>query len=325
MKDIECMVRECSVCQEHQRSQSAQPLVPHEVPQRPWEVIGTDIFIIDGVDYLLVADYFSKVPFVRRIRGSTTSTSVISLMKQIFREQGIPRKVISDNGPQYAAADFKEFTTEWDFEHATSSPRYPQSNGFAERMVQTMKNTITKARKSDIDPDLALLRLITTPVDSNISTPAELLHGHRLKDNMPTISSENPMQADTRRKLINKQAKQRYAHDRKATRDLPQLNVGQRVLHQDQDSGRWSPAIVTGVAEEPRSYVIETPNGSSIRRNRRHLHLLMPPKRVTFAEPVSNGQDSADSGRQETPGSSSTHSGRITRKPQRLVEDENWH
>ncbi len=106
------------------------------------------------------------------------------------------------------------------------------------------------------------------------------------------------MEANTRRKLLSKQAKQWHAHDWKATRDLLQLKVGQRVLHQDQDSGCWSPAIVAGVAEEPRSYIIEALNGSSIRRDRQHILMLF--KWVTFAEPLSNHQDSTDSGCQDT-------------------------
>ncbi len=118
MDDIECIARQCAQCLPRTQlqckiSQNA-PLVPQEVPQQPWEVIRTDFFIIN-VNFLLVAifcplfaHYFFKVPFVGWIRRFT-STSVIGLMKHIFRDQGMPRKVFSDNGQQYVAADFKEF------------------------------------------------------------------------------------------------------------------------------------------------------------------------------------------------------------------------
>ena len=64
----------------------------------------------------------------------------------IFDEHGIPERFLSDNGPQYASEEFKQFAIDYGFEHVTSSPIYARCNGFAERMVQTMKRLFTKAR-----------------------------------------------------------------------------------------------------------------------------------------------------------------------------------
>ena len=60
----------------------------------------------------------------------------ISHLKAIFARHGIPETVISDNGPQYSSAEFSKFAQKWGFSHLTSSPKYPQSNGEAERTVQ---------------------------------------------------------------------------------------------------------------------------------------------------------------------------------------------
>ena len=102
-KDIEQLVSDCSVCQKYQRSQTDEPLMPHDIPQRPWHTVGTDLFQLGKPEYLKVADYYAKIPIVRKITGKNTSAAVISLTKQIFSEQGIPVKVVSDNGPQYAS------------------------------------------------------------------------------------------------------------------------------------------------------------------------------------------------------------------------------
>ena len=51
------------------------------------------------------------------MKGLTTSNMVISTMKQIFSEHGIPSKVVSDNGPQYSSEAFKEFAQQWQFDH----------------------------------------------------------------------------------------------------------------------------------------------------------------------------------------------------------------
>ncbi|MGH7990512.1 MAG: integrase core domain-containing protein [Limisphaerales bacterium] len=48
-------------------------------------------------------------------------------------------RIISDNGPQFIAKDFKEFIRLWQTSHALTSPHYPQSNGKLERFHRTLK------------------------------------------------------------------------------------------------------------------------------------------------------------------------------------------
>ena len=74
-KDIEDMTRQCPICQEHQASQIKEAMIPTDIPPRPWHTVGVDLFHLDGVEYLLIADYYSKFPFVRKL-GSQTAFSV---------------------------------------------------------------------------------------------------------------------------------------------------------------------------------------------------------------------------------------------------------
>ena len=62
-------------------------------------------------------------------------------MKSVFSRHGIPDTVVSDNGPQYDSKEIKEFASLYGFNHVTTSPYYPQSNGFAERMVKSQEIT----------------------------------------------------------------------------------------------------------------------------------------------------------------------------------------
>ena len=62
------------------------------------------------------------------------------------------------------------------FVHDTSSPEFAQSNGFVERMIQTLKNSLDKTFASDQDPYLALLTLITTPDGKGISPAYRLMN-----------------------------------------------------------------------------------------------------------------------------------------------------
>ena len=67
-------------------------------------------------------------------------------MNRIYQQQ---LSVI--NGPQCSRQEYKQFAKDWGFDHITLSPRYPQSNGFIERMIQTTKSTMTKARQAGVD------------------------------------------------------------------------------------------------------------------------------------------------------------------------------
>ena len=69
----------------------------------------------------------------------TTSQTVISKLKTCLARYGIPNTIVSDNAQQFKSGEFKRFSEEWNFNHVTSSPRFPQSNGKAERAVKTAR------------------------------------------------------------------------------------------------------------------------------------------------------------------------------------------
>ena len=78
-------------------------------------------------------------------------------MKCCFAQHGIPRIIISDNGPQFACDELKEFASMYEFTPTYSSPMYPKSNGQTERCIQTVKSMLKKATLDGSDFHLALL------------------------------------------------------------------------------------------------------------------------------------------------------------------------
>ena len=62
---------------------------------------------------------------------------------------------MSENGPTFSSHDFAEFAKQYGFNHFTSSPRYPQSNGLAERAVQTPEHILKKAKVEEKDFQLS--------------------------------------------------------------------------------------------------------------------------------------------------------------------------
>ena len=125
-------------------------------------------------------DYFSRHPEIIKL-PSTTSTSVIKALQAIFSRHGTPEIVRSDNGPQYASQEFTDFAKSYSFNHTTSSARYLQSNGQAERMVQTVKQMLRRSK----DPHMALLSYRATAMPWCNLSPAELLMGRRIRTLVP--------------------------------------------------------------------------------------------------------------------------------------------
>ncbi|XP_037075849.1 uncharacterized protein K02A2.6-like, partial [Pollicipes pollicipes] len=252
-RDIERETAKCETCQKHMRSQQKEPMTQMELPTRPWQIIGTDLFHLNYQTYLAVADYSSKFPTVRRIPGHCTSKAVINALKEIFAEYGIPDTIRSNNGPQYDCGSFACFMREWSIVHITSSPHFPESNGFIERTIQTLKQAMKKALESGSDVLMALLTLRTTPIDSHLPSPAEILQGRKVRGNLPMKTRPRSEQADVLPRLVERQTTQKACHDRHAT-ELSTLSPGQPIRVQHPQSGRWEPATIVDQWPEPRSY-----------------------------------------------------------------------
>ena len=110
----------------------------------------TDIIHFEGASYLFVVDYASRFPVVCKLT-SMTGQHIANQCKLIFSEYGWPETLISDNGPCYTAEVFTNLMREYNVNHITSSPHYPQSNGLAEKYVQLLKNLFYKTKEEGKD------------------------------------------------------------------------------------------------------------------------------------------------------------------------------
>lgn len=265
-KQIEEIVSKCSTCITHRNKQQKEPLINHDIPNAPWQKVGTDLFHWNGHDYLLVADYYSKFPEIALLTDIKSKT-VISHMKSIFARHGIPQEVVSDNGTQYTSEEFKTFSKQWEFKHTTSSPTYPKANGFAERMVQTMKNLLTKTHESGEDLYLAMLNYRSTPVNNTMPSPAELLTNRKFRTRL-TLRMK-PKKNKIMREMKRQQEKSKQQYDKHA-KSLPDLHTQEKVYMRNKEDKIWVPATVQKKAQTPRSYIVQTDTGT-YRRNRSDL------------------------------------------------------
>ena len=185
--EIRQYVESCDTCSSYSIIQSKEPLFMHEVPSRPWEKIGTDIFTLNGRHYLITVDYYSQF-FEIDYLTETTSEAAITKLKHHFARHGIPDIVISDNGPQYSSYDFQLFGKKWGFSHEPISPGNSQSNGAVEAAVKIAKSLMKKCKKAKEDPYLGLLNLRNTPQEGMQTSSVQCLFGRRTKTSLPTIA-----------------------------------------------------------------------------------------------------------------------------------------
>lgn len=90
-----------------------------------------DLSDLYGKKHVIAVHYLSRRAEIRLMQGEAASAT-IGTAKSISATHGIPDVVGSDNGSQFASAEFREFAEEYQFTHMTSSPRYQQSNGSGE-------------------------------------------------------------------------------------------------------------------------------------------------------------------------------------------------
>ena len=147
-----------------------------------------------------------------------------------------------------------------DIQHITSSPRFPQSNGEAERAVRTVKTLMNKS----LDLYAALCMYRDTPLDNGYS-PAQLLFNRPL--NSMGIMSENRIDLNRLRKFEeDKRQKQKIWYDKRyATQNRQPLALSQQVVVKDPGK---HPIKATYVGTRSRETVAINEKDNLIRRIR---------------------------------------------------------
>ena len=171
--DIQELIERCIICQEHGKS---QPIIgiTQELPPFPWHTLATDIFYWKCMDFLIVADVFSKYFLVRKLTNSS-SAAVCAEIATIVTELGLPHVIRSDNGPCYNSKEFQQMLQHYNITHQTSSPHHPRSNGFVERMVGVAKKLMDKAGSEGKPWISGLYEYRVTPQSGSIASPLQLI------------------------------------------------------------------------------------------------------------------------------------------------------
>ena len=127
--------------------------------------------------FFIVVDAHSKWPEVIDM-STTTATQTIIKLRKLFAAHGLPKQLVSDNGPQFTADEFSTFCKMNGDKHIRCSPYHPSSNGQAEQFVQTFKRAVKASdnQKTPLSLRLSsfLLQYCCTPHSTTSKPPCEL-------------------------------------------------------------------------------------------------------------------------------------------------------
>ncbi|UYV71842.1 K02A2.6-like [Cordylochernes scorpioides] len=190
------------------------------------------------------------------IMDHCTATATVRVLRNLFAVHGLPDQVVLDNGRMFVGHEFQEFLMMNGIRHITSAPYHPQTNGQAERVVQTLKQLIRKNGWENISVTLprALFAMRTTPHGTTGLTPAELLMGRRLTTRMNRL---HPKESED-----SENGKEHFQNRFKS-----QENVYARKYN---GKGKWEPGKIKTVLG-PRIYEVIMENGVTAKRHQDQL------------------------------------------------------
>ena len=176
-QEIEQISKHCETCCINQNNPASAPIHMWEQPDEPWERIHLDYagpFM--GRMFLIVVDAYSKWVEVETM-ADATAYSTVHKLRRMFAAHGLPKVMVTDNGPAFTGESFEKFCLRNRIRHVPTAPYHPASNGQAERVVRTFKESMKKLSKGDIETKVnrLLFKYRMTPHTSTGVSPSQLM------------------------------------------------------------------------------------------------------------------------------------------------------
>ena len=236
------LVKACDLCQQSDRVLSQKvhpaPLQPVPLPTRPWSKLGVDIVgPIAGVSQsaryaVTLTDYHSKWVEVA-LSAKVETSDVIKILSVIWAREGYPDEVVTDNGPQFISRDFQTYLQKRKIRHLKSSVYWPRGNGAIERFNRSLKSWVQAAAQQSDVPFQAyiqgrLAHYRATPHCSTGVSPSELLHGRKMRLDLPALDNRYISREIAQRVEKQQRRNRRHYNGRLRTRPTP-IAVGDTV------------------------------------------------------------------------------------------------
>ncbi|XP_055906731.1 uncharacterized protein K02A2.6-like [Eupeodes corollae] len=272
-KDIEENIQRCRICEKFRYNNPKEPLKQHDSPEFAWEKISMDIFEHGGRSYLCVFDAYSNWLCVEKLQDKSIDHIINRIKSQLFAKFGVPLEIRSDNNP-FNSRKFRDFAEEFNVRLVFSSPRYPQSNGLAEKGVAIAKRILKKCFEDGMEKDFLyrILEYNATPLANMLLSPAQLFMGREIKTKIPTTTNNlkphNINSKDVSERIERKKDLQAEYYNRNS-KPLSNLNENDKIMFK-KDEKDWLYGTISKKVND-RSYIVNDSEDNKFRRNRRHI------------------------------------------------------
>lgn len=264
-EDIEKFTRHCEACQLNQDTPSKIELASWLETKHFFERIHIDFYEYNDAVFLITVDTYSRWIDVQRMTN-TKAQNVIEKLRTMFTYYGLPKAMVSDNGPPFDSKAISSFCKNNNIKKLNSPPYHPQSNGWAERAVRTIKKNLKKMAcdKSTQHIPMALkiqnflLKYRNTPHSITGVTPNDRIFTYRPRTLLSTLN-EKPKFKPSDTPKEEQQATQRRQTEKKKSMDFKK---DETVLCKAEGNKhvKWMKAVVVS-KESKLTYKIKLQSG----------------------------------------------------------------
>lgn len=235
-------ISSCQLCQVSDKTAklNSAPLQPVPFPAEPWRKVAMDVVgqfesaTWDCRYALTLIDYHIKWPEVAFV-SSVSATQVVNFLTSVFSRHGNPECIVTDNGPQFTAAEFSAFLKLRDIDHVRMPVYHPAANGAIERFHRVLKSCIqsaiieSKPWKTSVTEFLHVYR--ATPHFTTGVTPFELLHRRKMRTRLDVMAplTSGTMADVVRKRVTAQQAKMKQWFDTRRRARRTRLQQGDKV------------------------------------------------------------------------------------------------
>ncbi len=255
---LDQIVKNCESCISTRNSPAKLKDATWPIPAEPWSRVHVDFAgPVRGKMLLILVDATSKWPEVVPLSTATTETTIRAL-RSIFAGRGIPLQLVSDNGPQFTSKEFAKFMLSNGIIHRMGAPYHPETNGLAERLVQTVKKSLGRMESEPGDLMTKINRFLlgyrNTPHSTTGQSPAILLTNRPLRSRLDLLLPTKPKEEVS------------------ADGSQPKFLIGQPILSKDfRPSGSWQQGIIS---KQLGKFLYEVKVGNMAMK--RHVDQLLP-------------------------------------------------
>ena len=236
-RDIESLTKSCELCLTNAKNPPKAALHVWDWPEKPNDRIHVDFLgPVQNSMYIAITDAFSKWIDKREFKNITSNTT-IDILKDYICTWGIPKRVVSDNGPAFRSDEMNRFMKSNAILHTLTAPYHPASNGATENSVKTFKSKFKLLLQQGFSKKDALFKYLfhfrSTPHCTTGISPTELQISRKLRTRWEILVE------DARQNVKKKQSDQKkYFRGNRRT----EFEKDQVVMAKDYSNKNWKKA-----------------------------------------------------------------------------------